>query len=87
MELTNLWGLASIPLILALVNILKPLVPDKRWYPLIAVAIAIGLNFIIGVPIGAPWSACLIFGIVAGLSACGLYSSGATIKLGAAAKK
>jgi len=82
MDLNLLWGLGLIPLILALVQVFKAFVPDHRFYPLIAVAIGIVGNLGIAYAIGESFVLATVLGVVAGLSASGLYSTGSAIAAG-----
>jgi hypothetical protein len=77
----------SVPIILALVQVIKGLVPDSRWYPLVAVAFGLLIN------VGCIWALnpslsalilvyAVIQGLMAGLSASGIYSAGSTLKEG-----
>lgn len=86
-DLTMYWGLASIPIILALVEIIKPWVADKRAYPLLAVICGIVWNIGMGLVLHVPIAHSAILGVLSGLSACGMYSVGSTFNLGVAAKK
>ncbi len=79
MDLNQLWGLGLIPLIVALVEVCKQFIPDKRFYPLIAVILGMAGNVGIGWAIGESLIVAAILGLIAGLAACGLYSTGATI--------
>lgn len=75
-----LWFLGSIPLILAVVQMIKQWVTDARWYAPISIAVGIGLNVLIGHLIGQPISLCVLAGIIAALTANGTYSTYTTYK-------
>ena len=62
-----------IALIIGLTEVAKKIGLDNRWCPLVALALGIGLNFGLKF-IGGQGSELLIGGIVAGLTAVGLYS-------------
>jgi len=62
-----------IALIIGLTEVVKRLGLNTKWCPLLAVALGIGLNFLVKF-IGGAGSELLIGGIVAGLTAVGLYS-------------
>lgn len=81
------FGLASIPVILALTQVVKPFIADKRFYPVIAVFLGLIFNIGVGYSIGADIAQSSVLGVLAGLSASGLYSTGATLTAGEAAKK
>jgi hypothetical protein len=70
MELTEL---TAIPVIVALVQLFKPLNISEKFYPFISLAFGVIIAFLIP----GPWDvkASIIKGILFGLSACGLYSS------------
>jgi hypothetical protein len=75
-DLTAVVGLTGVPIVAALVQLVKLTFPslDSRWWPAVSFAVALALNvgaaFALGKPIGigAAW------GILAGLSASGLYT-------------
>jgi len=62
-----------IALIIGLTEAVKRLGLEPKWCPLLAVALGIGLNFL-GKVLGAATGELLVGGIIAGLTACGLYS-------------
>ena len=86
-ELGTLYGAGSIPLIVAIVQAFKGLIPDTRWYAVIALIFGIVINLGIGSYLNTPLVVAAIQGIIAGLSASGLYSFGSTLKEGIAAHK
>ncbi|MHB8084342.1 MAG: hypothetical protein ACYDHZ_00755 [Dehalococcoidia bacterium] len=75
----SLWYLGSVPLIIALVQLAKLWIKDTRFYPFIAVLVGILLNLFIGDMIVAPISLSVLAGIIAGLTAAGLYSGTTTL--------
>jgi hypothetical protein len=89
--ITSIVALGGVPLILGLVQLFKPFITDTRVYPLIAVAFGLAINLVAGWALGASvatdWVTALFNGIIAGLAASGLYSTGSTMKEGAAADK
>jgi len=80
MELNDFWGLLGVPFIAAIVSLFKPWVPDKRYYPIIAVVLGIVLNVGLAVNQGHSVVLGLLLGIVVGLSASGLYSAQKTLR-------
>jgi hypothetical protein len=82
--LTSIVALGGVPLILGLVQLFKSFVSDTRYYPLVAMAFGLVINLIAGWALGATavtdWITALLNGIIAGLAASGLYSTGSTIK-------
>ena len=91
MDWTLVIGLAGVPIVVALTQLVKPFVSDTRFYPLISVAWGLVINLL------AAWvlttfdkaevATAVILGLLAGLSAGGLYSASSTIMEGAAANK
>jgi hypothetical protein len=72
-------GMAGVPLIVALIEMIKRVFPEisPRWYPVIAVLIGGILNVVGAYAGGAAGPAAanaLLAGLVAGLAAVGLYS-------------
>ena len=82
MELLDFVGLAAIPYIVGLVELVKPFVADKRLYPLIAVAFGITLNEVLAWQLGNGYALATLLGVATGLAASGLYSAGATVRSG-----
>jgi hypothetical protein len=89
--ITSIVALGGVPLILGLVQLFKPFITDTRLYPLIAVGFGLAINLIAGWALGAngssEWITALFNGIIAGLAASGLYSTGSTLREGAVADK
>ncbi|MDD4985490.1 MAG: hypothetical protein PHQ43_06825 [Dehalococcoidales bacterium] len=87
----SLVALGGVPLILGLVQLLKPFISDTRYYPLLAVAFGLVINLVAGWTLGAgapsDWVAAIFNGVTAGLAASGLYSTGSTLREGEAADK
>jgi hypothetical protein len=77
--LQMLLGVGGAPVILALVNLAKPFITDARWYAPLAVVIGVGLNLVLAFIFGLPWLVAIIYGILGGLSAAGLYSGTKTV--------
>ena len=85
--ITSMVALGGVPLILGLVQFFKPFIADTRYYPMMALAFGLVINFIAGVVIGSGWVASLFNGITAGLAAAGLYSTGSTFREGSLANR
>ncbi|GIW09055.1 MAG: hypothetical protein KatS3mg061_0112 [Dehalococcoidia bacterium] len=79
MDLQELIGLAGVPVIVALVQLVKPWVSDSRWHPWLAVGWGVGLNLAAGVLLGNDPARTVLTGLVAGLAAAGLYDSGRAV--------
>ena len=82
--ITSLVALGGVPLILGLVQLFKPFIPDTRFYPLLALTFGLLINLVAGWALGASvatdWVTALFNGIIAGLAASGLYSAGSTLR-------
>lgn len=80
MDYQSFVGLAGFPIITALVELGKRVVPElgDRWWPLVALLLGIALNVGIAYRLATDiWLAVLV-GIVTGLTASGLYSQAKT---------
>lgn len=81
MDLTTLMGLASIPVIIALLELVKRTWPrmPKRWLPLASVLLAVGWAVATAAPTSLDAARVqILLGIVYGLSAVGLFSGART---------
>jgi hypothetical protein len=89
--IASIVALGGVPLIIGLVQLFKPFITDTRYYPLVALAFGLIINLVAGWALGASvatdWITALFNGIIAGLAASGLYSTGSTLREGAAADK
>ncbi len=77
MDSDLLSGAYGVPVVIALVEAVKMMFPDlpSRWYPAVALATALLWALIAWYwGLGAALKDALIYGILAGLSAMGLYS-------------
>ena len=87
----SLVALGGVPLILGLVQVFKPFISDTRYYPLLAVVFGLVINLVAGWTMGAntasDWVAAAFNGIIAGMAASGLYSTGSTLREGSVADK
>lgn len=87
----SLVALGGVPLILGLVQLFKPFISDTRYYPLVAVALGLVINLIaswaLGISVTSDWVAAIFNGIIAGMAASGVYSTGSTLREGQAADK
>lgn len=76
MDAQVLVGLAGVPVVIGLVQVVKPFIADSRFYPLLALGVALALNLAAAFVLdGDPWRA-VVAGLVAGLAAAGLYDHG-----------
>ena len=74
-ELSQLIGLAGIPLIIGMVALTKrTLQLADRFAPIAAVAWGLALNLVIAYATGNPYVPAAVYGVMAGLGAVGLYS-------------
>ena len=89
--IASIVALGGVPLILGLVQLFKPFITDTRYYPLVALAFGLVINLVAGWALGATiatdWITALFNGVIAGLAASGLYSTGSTLREGVAADK
>ncbi len=76
MGLAELVGLAGVPLIVALVQACKAWVRDERYWPLLALAWGLAINLFAAYALPSDWRQAIVYGVVAGLAAAGLYSAG-----------
>lgn len=74
----GLTGLGGIPFIAALVNLVKPFVPDSRFYPLVSLVFGVAWN--VGAYAGlvpdytnVGWTVAVVQGVAVGLAASGAY--------------
>lgn len=79
-ELKDLYGLAGIPVVMALTQVAKAWVVDRRFYPVISVLFGILLNVALGWILQTNLVAAVIVGLVTGLSASGAYSYDSAIR-------
>src|SRR4030042_5162786 len=89
--ITSIIAVGGVPLILGLVQLFKPFITDTRFYPLISLGFGLVINLMAGWVLGAvapmDWLTALFNGIIAGMAASGIYSTGSTLREGAAADK
>ncbi len=79
--LKELIGLAGVPLVVALTQLVKALAPElpARFHPLVALAWALALNLLLARAMDLPWPEMVVEGVIAGLAAAGLYSAGKAV--------
>ena len=80
MQLTDFVGLASVPVLIGLVEVCKRWIDDDRYYPLIALALGIIINLAIAYRTGTDYTLAVLVGVVAGLASSGLYSGQKTFR-------
>jgi hypothetical protein len=74
-------GLAAAPIIAALLQVIKPFVPDSRWWPLIAIAMGVAWSLAVNAALpdaavsDVGWIAAGLRGVVTGMAASGIYSA------------
>lgn len=69
-------SIATVPAILAIVNLLKGLGLHGRWSALVAVALGVGLNLAVWAFADYAWFTAASSGLILGLGAAGLYDLG-----------
>ena len=74
-ELQALVGLAGAPVVAALVTVVKPFLPNDKFYPLAALFFGILWNLLLAQVLGQTLGVAVLMGVLSGLSASGAYSS------------
>jgi hypothetical protein len=84
MDPRSFYGLAGIPVVLALVQVIKVGLPgvDGRVWPAVTLGVAVGFNVGLAALIGSDPGLAALVGLVTGLSASGLYSQGKVLGAG-----
>jgi hypothetical protein len=78
-DFQDIGALLGAPLLAALVQVVKPFIPDERLYPVISLLLGVGLYTLAGVYLGKDPLFAALNGLAAGLAASGLYSGGKTV--------
>lgn len=78
-EVTKLTYLGGVALIIALVQICKMWIQDGRFYPILALLFGVTINVILSMKLGLDVFDAVFAGLLAGLTACGIYSADASI--------
>lgn len=80
MDLKQLVGAGSVPVLVALVELVKSLFPalDGRFYPTIAVVFGLLFNEALAYLLQADYGVAAVIGLIAGLAAAKLYEYGKT---------
>jgi len=74
-DLKELVGLLGIPVIIALVKATEMVLQlERRWLPMVAIVWGIALNLGLAYILATPYAAAVVWGVIAGLSAVGLFS-------------
>lgn len=75
-ELRQFVGLAGFPVVAGLVEVVKRAAPElnDRWWPLVALALGVGFNLLVGWRLEMDLWLASTLGLVTGLAASGLYS-------------
>lgn len=82
MEIEQLWGLAGVPVVVALVQASKPWIKDKRLWPWAGIFWGVLLNLGLAYVLHLDYATAAIVGVVVGLAASGLYSGGKATREG-----
>jgi hypothetical protein len=80
MDVSQFYGLAGVPVVVALVEVFKRWVTDDRWWPILAVFFGVGLNLMLAGILKTPLAPAVVIGVVVGLAGSGLYSGDKTIR-------
>lgn len=80
-DLRELVGLAGVPAVLAIVELVKRVYPgvEGRWLPLLVLGVALTINVGVGYKLGFDLVVAAVTGLLVGLAASGLYSQGKTV--------
>lgn len=80
MDLNQLYGLAGVPVLAALIQAIKTALPgvDARYWPLLSIVLGIAYNLALAALLAQPLGVAAVIGLVAGLAASGLYSTAKT---------
>lgn len=80
-DLRELVGLAGVPAVLAIVELVKRVYPgvEGRWLPLLVLGVALAINVGVGYKLGFDLVVAAVTGLLVGLAASGLYSQGKTV--------
>lgn len=75
-DIATFVGFGGVPIVMALLQIAKSFIPDKRYWPL--ASIVLGVVWCVGVRfvLGGPLEQATIEGILVGLAASGIWSGG-----------
>jgi hypothetical protein len=74
MELQDFVGLAGIPLVIGLVEVVKGFGLATMWQPVVAIAFGLIINIAIAFSLSTNILLSVLFGLITGLAASGLYS-------------
>ncbi len=76
MELSDFWGLAGAPLVIALIEGVKRSVPEipDRLLPALALLFGVAINLYLATLLDQEFAVAAFVGLVTGLSAMGLFS-------------
>lgn len=75
-DIREFYGLAGLPVVVALTQATKRRVTDARWWPLISLAWAVALNLLLALALHTDLATAVVVGIVVGLAAAGLWDVG-----------
>jgi hypothetical protein len=76
MDPQSFWGLAGVPVVIGLVQVVKASFPSlaSHWVPVVTLGLSIGFNTGLAGLLGTAPGVAVLVGVVTGLSASGLYS-------------
>jgi hypothetical protein len=78
LDITTLAYLGGVALITSMVQVIKKWVKDDAFYPLISMAFGVVLNLAIALIKATDIATAVFMGVLAGLTASGIYSIGGT---------
>jgi hypothetical protein len=74
--LKSVFGAGSVGIIVLLIQISKPIIPNSKWYGWLAVVLGVMFNCLIAWGLGGVTISAMVSGLIAGLAANGSYSFG-----------
>jgi hypothetical protein len=78
----QLTGATATLVAVGVTQLLKPLIPDSRFWPLIALVVAVAWNAGVALVLGVAIGPLLLEGVLTGLAANGLYAGGKAVATG-----
>ncbi len=81
-DLNSLFGLAGVPLVMAMVGAVKRIWPEleERWYPIVSILCGEGFNLGLAWILQYDWRVAIVLGLIVGLAASGLYSGSKAVQ-------
>lgn len=82
MQYSDFWGLAGAPLVVAVLELIKRVIPElsQRWYPISALVAALAINLTIAWQLQTDLVLAVFVAVVVSLTASGLYGQGKALR-------